>query len=75
MTTDSKEAATGRFRAALETCGISTAPWWERQLDLCMIGIMATLGWKKALGDAGELGWGEARVGVAAGRCGIRARR
>jgi hypothetical protein len=40
-----------------------------------MIGIMATFGWEKALGAAGELGWWEARVAAAADRCGIRARR
>ena len=29
-----------------------------------MIGIMATFGWEKALGDAGELSWWEARSPV-----------
>jgi hypothetical protein len=72
---ESKEAAIGRFRAALEASGLSTAPWWERQLDLCMIGIMATFGWEKALGDSGELRWWEGRVADAIARCGIRARR
>ena len=70
---ESKEAAIDRYRAALEAIGISTAPWWERQLDLCMIGIMATFGWEKALGDAGELGWWEDRIAGAVARCGIRA--
>ena len=70
---ESKEATIGRYRAALEAIGISTAPWWERQLDLCMIGIMATFGWEKALGDAGELGWWEDRIAGAVARCGIRA--
>jgi hypothetical protein len=46
-----KEAAIGRFRAALEHHGIGTGNWWQQQLDLCMIGIMATFGWEKALGD------------------------
>lgn len=63
-----KEAAIGRFRAALEGHGVATAGWWEEQLDLCLIGIMATFGWEKALGDAGELAWWEARVGDAAAR-------
>jgi hypothetical protein len=63
-----KEAAIGRFRAALESHGIATAAWWREQLDLCLIGIMATFGWEKALGDAGELSWWEARVGEAAVR-------
>jgi hypothetical protein len=63
-----KEAAISRFRAALEGHGIATAGWWEEQLDLCLIGIMATFGWEKALGDAGELAWWEARVVGAAAR-------
>jgi hypothetical protein len=71
---ESKEAAIGRFRAALEASGVSTAPWWDRQLDLCMIGIMATFGWEKALGDSGELSWWEERVAGAMARCGIRDR-
>ena len=55
-----KEAVIGRFRAALEQHGIDTGGWWQRQLDLCLIGIMATFGWEKALGDADELAWWEA---------------
>jgi len=68
---ESKESAIGRYRTSLEASGICTTPWWERQLDLCMIGIMATFGWEKALGDAGELGWWEAQIAIAAARCGI----
>jgi len=63
-----KEAVIDRFRAELEACGIGTGGWWDRQLDLCMIGIMATFGWEKALGDAGELAWWEARGADAATR-------
>jgi hypothetical protein len=66
----------GRFRAELEAGGISAGGWWQPQLDPCMIGIMATFGWEKVLGDASELGWWEdavasARCGVAAGPAGI----
>jgi hypothetical protein len=61
-----KEAAISRFRAALEDRGIDTGDWWQQQLDLCMIGIMATFGWEKALGDAGELSWWEGAVADAA---------
>ena len=63
-----KEAAISRFRAALEHHGIGTGSWWQQQLDLCMIGIMAAFGWEKALGDAGELSWWEARIADAAAR-------
>jgi hypothetical protein len=68
-----KEAVISRFRAALEGHGIDTGRWWQQQLDLCMIGIMATFGWEKALGDAGELAWWQDRVAGAAARCGIGA--
>ena len=70
-----KEAAIDRFRAALEGHGIATDPWWEPQLDLCLIGIMATFGWEKALGDAGELDWWQDQVAHAAARRGITAGR
>jgi hypothetical protein len=63
-----KEAAVSRFRVALEGHRIRTAGWWEEQLDLCLIGIMATFGWEKALGDAGELSWWEAQVADAVTR-------
>jgi hypothetical protein len=66
-----KEAAIDRFRSALEASGIATGSWWDTQLDLCMIGIMATFGWEKALGDAAELAWWERRVAGAAARQGI----
>ena len=41
-----------RFRAALEQQGTSTGSWWQRQLDLCLIGVMATFGWEKEIGRA-----------------------
>jgi hypothetical protein len=63
-----KEAAISRFQAALEGSGIDTGNWWQQQLDLCMIGIMATFSWEKALGDADELSWWEARVADAVTR-------
>jgi hypothetical protein len=40
-----------------------------------MIGIMATFGWEKALGDADELAWWEAQVAGAVARCDIRTSR
>ena len=63
-----KDAVTGRYRAALEDRGIGTGSWWQRQLDLCMIGVMAAFGWEKALGDAAELSWREAQIAGAAAR-------
>jgi hypothetical protein len=66
-----KEAVISRYRSQLEACGVSTGGWWEPQLDLCLIGVMATFGWEKALGDAGELSWWEDTVARAAARCGV----
>ena len=57
-----------RFRAALEDQRIDTSSWWQQQLDLCMIGIMATFSWEKALGDTDELSWWETTAAGAAAR-------
>ena len=65
---ETKEATIGRFRADLEAHGIDTTGWFDSQLDLCLIAIMVTFGWEKALGDEGELRWWEQRVSEAAGR-------
>jgi Phosphotransferase enzyme family len=70
---ESKEAVIDRFRRRLNGLGIATAGWFEDQLDLCMIGIMVTFGWEKALGDDAELRWWERRVADAARRQGLGA--
>jgi len=69
---ESKETTVARFRAALETRGLDTAPWFDAQLDLCMVAIMVTFGWEKALGDDGELRWWERRVADAIRRQGLQ---
>lgn len=53
----SKEATADLFRAALERHGVATGGWWERQLDLCLLGAVVQFGWEKALGDDEELAW------------------
>ena len=53
----SKEAAAAAFRAALERHGVDTAPWWNRQLGLCLLGAVVQFGWEKAYGDDDELAW------------------
>jgi hypothetical protein len=68
---ESKEATVERLRGALETAGIATAGWWETQLDLCVIGMMADFGWEKALGDDAELRWWADRVDAAVRRTGL----
>ena len=63
-----KQAAIGAYRDALEECGIDTAPWWERQLALCLLGALVQFGWEKALGGYDEeLAWWESQA-VAAQR-------
>jgi hypothetical protein len=66
-----KEAAIDRYRAELESHGIATEGWWTTQLDLCLIAIMATFGWEKALGDETELRWWERQVADAITRQGL----
>ena len=55
------------FRAALRRRGVDTADWWDRQLDLCLLGAVVQFGWEKALGDGDELDWwcDAARAGTA----------
>jgi hypothetical protein len=52
-----KETTIADFRAALERHGVTTEPWWERQLGLCLLGTVVQFGWEKALGDDEELHW------------------
>ena len=54
-----KEATITAFRAALHRHGVDTTGWFDRQLDLCLVGIMVTFGWEKALGEEQELRWWE----------------
>ncbi len=54
---ESKEATISALREALERHGVDTAPWWERQLRLSLLGTLVQFGWEKALGDEAELGW------------------
>lgn len=66
-----KESTIDDLRAALEGHGVRTDGWWERQLDLCMLGALVQFGWEKSLGDGddadAELRWwaDRAREGLA----------
>jgi hypothetical protein len=40
---------------------VQTAGWWDRQLDLALLGGFLQLGWSKT-GDPVELGWWVDRV-------------
>lgn len=57
-----KEDTVDAYRRALEEQGVDTGGWWDRQLDLCLIGSFLQLGWEKTFGDPEELGWWEDRV-------------
>jgi hypothetical protein len=51
------------YRVALERHHIDTAPWFERQLALCLVGVMLQLGWEKSSDDTGDdLAWWRDRV-------------
>jgi hypothetical protein len=67
---ESKEQTISRFRAALTRGGTDTSGWWQEQLDLCLVGVMTTFGWEKALGDDTELRWWERAVADALSRLG-----
>jgi hypothetical protein len=55
-----KEDSITAYREALESCGIDTGPWWERQLALCLLGALVQFGWEKAFGGYDEeLAWWE----------------
>jgi hypothetical protein len=55
-----KEASIEAYRQALESCGIETGAWWERQLTLSLLGALVQFGWEKALGGYDEeLAWWE----------------
>jgi hypothetical protein len=63
----SKHDSIAAYRQALEEHGISTGPWWERQLALCLLGALVQFGWEKALGGYDEeLAWWEKQAVSAA---------
>jgi hypothetical protein len=69
---ESKMDTVARFRSAIEAQGVETSGWWQEQLDLCMVGVMATFAWEKALGDDDELAWWEHTVADADKRLGLQ---
>jgi hypothetical protein len=52
-----KEATIEALRDALESHGVDTSGWWERQVRLCLLGALVQFGWEKAYGDDAELQW------------------
>jgi aminoglycoside phosphotransferase (APT) family kinase protein len=46
------------YRSALERHGIDTSGWWDRAIDLALLGALVQFGWEKALeGPGPELSW------------------
>lgn len=50
----SKETARAAYRDALERRGDDTAPWWDQQLALSLLGGLVWFGWWKALERGAE---------------------
>ena len=60
---ESKEDSVMAYRAGLESRGVDTEPWWDRQLALCLLGALVQFGWEKALGGYDEeLAWWETKA-------------
>jgi hypothetical protein len=58
----SKDDAIAAYRASLHQ-RVDTEPWWDRQLALCLLGVMLQLAWNKVDDPMGEeLSWWTARV-------------
>lgn len=53
---ESKDDAIGAYRTSLERRGVDTGAWWDRQLELALLGGFVQLGWSKT-GDPDELAW------------------
>jgi hypothetical protein len=53
---ESKDATITAYRTALEAHGVDTGPWFDRQLELCLLGGFVQMAWCKTH-DAEELGW------------------
>lgn len=65
---ETKEDTIARFRDDLHCHGVDPSGWFDVQMDLCLVAIMATFGWEKALGADAELRWWELRVAEAIAR-------
>ncbi|MDX6287347.1 MAG: hypothetical protein QOG53_2832 [Frankiales bacterium] len=53
---ESKDDTIAAYRDALETHGVETEGWFDRQLELCLLGGFVQMAWNKTH-DATELGW------------------
>ena len=58
---ESKEETVAAYRTSLERRGVATTPWWDRQLELALLGAFVQLGWSKTANPA-ELAWWTTQV-------------
>ncbi|MEV0713378.1 hypothetical protein [Asanoa sp. NPDC050611] len=58
---ETKNATIEAYRVALQRHKIDTAGWWDRQLELALLGAFVQLGWSKTT-DRPELAWWIDRV-------------
>ncbi len=58
---ESKEDAIAAYRESLERRGVHTGPWWQRQLELALLGAFVQHGWSKT-GNRAELAWWTSRA-------------
>jgi hypothetical protein len=58
----SKDASIDAYRIALEELGVPTHEWWDRAIELALLGALLQFGWEKALGDDDELDWWRERA-------------
>jgi len=65
-----KDETIDGYRAALEVHGIDTAPWWEHQISLALLGAAVQFGWEKAYDEPDEIAWWEERAVEGARRLG-----
>jgi hypothetical protein len=56
---ESKEDTMVAYRSALERHGVPTGDWWDRQLELALLGGFIQLGWSKS---GPELDWWLTRI-------------
>ena len=61
---ESKELTIERYRTSLQSHGIDTSGWWDRQLPLGLLGGAVQMAWNKAE-QPEELAWWATRVGEA----------
>jgi hypothetical protein len=57
----SKEDTIASYRAALHASGVEVGDWFDRQLDVALLGAFVQLGWSKT-SDPIEFGWWHDRV-------------